>query len=177
MKYSSKGFRGMIRDRLPVHVDIALQICKCKNNYIEHIYNKFVKHVPVGQRSLAVKQALGLKQAVTAEDVRVWSWKHANILKQHGYSIHNMPKRMFFHTFWTSINFSDLDKDVFERFKIADKWVQYLQRMYPVFQNIYDINHNVLYKSEKDTIKELESKYKLTQDVVKIILKHIKHGT
>ena len=49
--------------------------------------------------------------------------------------------------------------------------------MYPVFQNIYDINHNVLYKSEKDTIEELESKYKLTQDVVKIILKHIKHGT
>ena len=84
---------------------------------------------------------------------------------------------MFFHTFWTSINFPDLDKDVFERFKIADKWVQYLQRMYPVFQNIYDINHNVLYKSEEDTIKELESKYKLTQDVVKIILKHIKHGT
>lgn len=174
MKHSSKGFRGMIRDRLPIHVDIALQICKCKNKYVEHIYDRFVKCVPVNQRSLAVKQALGLKQAVTTEDIRVWSWSHGNFFKQKNYDIHNIPREMLFHTFWTSIDWDSLDKETFIRFSATEQWVRYLKQMYPVFENIYKINFGVLYRTCAQTIAEIHEKYHLDPKIIRIILKHIK---
>ena len=40
---NTNGYKGMLRDRLPKTIDIALKWCKAKERWIDHTYRNFIQ--------------------------------------------------------------------------------------------------------------------------------------
>ena len=55
------GYKAMLRDRMLLTTNLALKRCGCKNAYINYVYDRFVRCVPVELRKNAVKEVLGLR--------------------------------------------------------------------------------------------------------------------
>ncbi len=105
------GFKGMLRDRMFPHTDIALQICKCKGKYIDYVYDRFIRNKPVELRSITVKQVLGLKAAVTYDDIQLWAWRHGKTISRK--KLQQVPVEMRFFQFVDTIGWQELYQDGF----------------------------------------------------------------
>ena len=42
MKKQNTSYKEMLRDRVPLFVDLALKWCKAKEIWINHVYNNFI---------------------------------------------------------------------------------------------------------------------------------------
>lgn len=57
------GFKQMLRDRVPNVVELALLYCKAKTNWINHVYDNFIKiYSNKDQRYEATRIALGISK-------------------------------------------------------------------------------------------------------------------
>lgn len=167
-----QGYRGMLRDRMQPALDLALRRCGCKNKYIEYIYNRFLKDIPIERRSLTVKQVLGLKKAVTNEEIRIWMWKHHKPLTQE--QIKSIPPEMKFHTFNTTIDWNELelnDPELYDLFLTASGWVTWFKIYLPYIYNDIKVDRTMLYKSEDEIREELKKNYNLDIGTINFILK------
>lgn len=58
-----KGYKGMLRDRLPKTIDIALKWCKAKEKWIDHTYHNFVQFLSDKEdRDEATRIILGISK-------------------------------------------------------------------------------------------------------------------
>ena len=59
---------------MPLMMDLALRYCKAKEEWINHCYNNFIRVVPQSERSVTVKEMLGIvkrpgcKKLLTKDD-------------------------------------------------------------------------------------------------------------
>lgn len=61
MNKQSTGYKAMLRDRVPLLVNLALKWCKAKECWINHVYDNFVNiYVDKEQRYEATRIVLGL---------------------------------------------------------------------------------------------------------------------
>lgn len=59
----TKGYKGMLRDRLPKTIDIALKWCKAKEKWIDHTYHNFVQFLSDKEdRDEATRIILGISK-------------------------------------------------------------------------------------------------------------------
>ena len=64
MKRQNLGFKGMIRDRCPRTVSLALKFFRCKNDWINHVYDHNVKFLRnKDQRNFQCRVLLGLARS------------------------------------------------------------------------------------------------------------------
>lgn len=60
-KKKSTSYKEMLRDRVPKTVELALLFCKCKNLWIDHVYDNFIRiHVHKKDRYDATRICLGI---------------------------------------------------------------------------------------------------------------------
>ena len=58
---NNKGYRGMIRDRMPYILDVVLRYFGMKNKWISHVYDNFVKIFKSNDdKDMAVRVTLGI---------------------------------------------------------------------------------------------------------------------
>lgn len=61
MKKQNTSYKEMLRDRVPLFVDLALKWCKAKEIWINHVYNNFINiYVEKDQRYHATRIVLGI---------------------------------------------------------------------------------------------------------------------
>lgn len=173
----TRGFKGMLRDRMFPHTDIALQICKCKGKYIDYIYDRFIRNKPVELRSITVKQVLGLKAAVTYDDIQLWAWRHGKIISRK--KLQQVPVEMRFFQFVDTIGWQELYQDdiyLYRVFQIANTWDVWLRRNLPYLWNIWKVNKKQLQYSDEQIRKEFIERFKLDEESAKFIIKYFSNG-
>lgn len=90
----------MLRDRLPVYADMALRYCKCKNMWIDHVYDNFVYIFSKKTlRESSAKICLGI------------------------YKTNGKEKQNFI--FHNTIDWDNLDNDQTEAWLNVEGWVNY----------------------------------------------------
>ena len=70
-----KGYREMLRDRMPLVLSLTLKWCKAKEKWLSYVYERHIKPVEKNKRALCVKQCLGLKPRYTTNDLHAYLWQ------------------------------------------------------------------------------------------------------
>lgn len=170
----NKGYRGMLRDRMLPVVSLALKRCKCKDKYIDYVYKRFVVCKPVEYRSLAVKQVLGLKAAVSFDEIQLWAWRHGKQITRK--QIQSVPKELRFFDFEDTIDWNQLkNQDItsYELFKLANGWVKWFKAYLPYVENSWKNFKKVFHYSDTQVQAEFKKLYKLDDGTIKFIIKYL----
>lgn len=123
------GYKEMLRDRLPVYVDIALKWCHVKELWINHVYNSQINiYADKLERYNATHIVLGLSS----------------------------KERIF--KFEESIDWVWASEEEKERMRPAIGWVNFFKYYFPYIENAWKINLS-LGKTEQEFIQELSSGY------------------
>lgn len=123
------GYKEMLRDRLPVYVDIALKWCHVKELWINHVYNSQINiYADKQERYNATRIVLGLSS----------------------------KERIF--KFEESIDWAWASEEEKERMRPAIGWVNFFKHYFPYIENAWEINLS-LGKTEQEFIQELSSGY------------------
>lgn len=171
-KKKLKGYHGMIRDRMKPSTKLALKRCYCLGKYIDYVYDRFVRNKSVEQRSLAVKQILGLKAAVTFDEIQLWGWRHGKTITRK--QIQQAPNEMRFFSFYDTIDWKDPKaKALFEK---ANGWELWFRTVLPYLENLWDVSKNILHESDAQVSAELKKRYKIDDETCKLIIKYFKDG-
>lgn len=171
-----KGYKGMIRDRMPLMLNLALKWCKAKERWIDYVYDNVIRKYPENKRSIVVKQILGIKQR----------WKRQEIYDQIRYSelepitmdqINKIPKSELYMKFSDTIDWSTLyneDRDMYDYWKVIAEWVNWFSTEYTSIKSTY--SHALRWgMSTKDDIKPiLMSKYQIDGKLADYLIKSFK---
>lgn len=174
MKYKN-GYKGMLKDRMPLMLDLALRLCKAKERWINYVYDNIVSRYPRERRSIIVKQLLGVKQ----------KWKRQEIYDTLRYvefkpvtkeQVDNIPKSELYMKFSDTINWEKLseeDPDMYEYWKNVAGWVDWFSSYHINVQDTYD--HAKRWGMEDDEIIPiLMSKYGIDRKSTIFIIKSFK---
>lgn len=171
----SGGFKAMLRDRMLLTTNLALKRCKCKNAYIDYVYDRFVRCVPVERRKNVVKEILGLKVAVTSEQIRVMMWRYNRKLTQN--QINRIPVEDRCYSFEQTIDWDQLKKDdfkLFKRFEIAKSWVNWFKARFQDVENTYTIGKKTG-KTDVQIKESMHHRYGIDEDTIKFLFKYFKN--
>lgn len=148
MNKQSTGYKAMLRDRVPLLVNLALKWCKAKECWINHVYDNFVNiYVDKEQRYEATRIVLGI------------SGKYRNF------------------EFNKTIAWDNLTDEEIKSWKTVEDWVNWFQNYamsikeeYEQYKYIYDSTEIQMYLIDKflDTQNE-DLAYKLVSFITKSI--------
>lgn len=132
------GYKEMLRNRLPVYVDLALRWCHVKELWINHVYDSQINiYANKQERYNATRIVLGLSS----------------------------KERVF--KFEDSIDWVWISEEEKERIQPAIGWINFFKATFPYIENKWKVNLS-LGKSEQDFIEELSSGYlKTVNDSIK----------
>lgn len=168
------GYKAMLRDRMLLTTNLALKRCECKNAYIDYVYDRFVRCVPVELRKNAVKEVLGLKVAMSSELIRVLLYK--NNIKITSEQAANIPNQLRFYQFRDTIGWEELKKNnpkLYERFKIAASWVDWFRVRFQDVENTYIIGKKTG-KSDEQIRLSIADRYRIDDDTITFLFKYFK---
>ena len=142
----------MLRDRVPLTVDLALKWCKAKQRWIDHTYDSFINiYKDKKERKNSTRIILGIS-------------KHEH--------------QMNFHK---SIDWDQLTKDEKDYWNIVERWVNWFKQIYSYISNDYDTSL-VIGKDINTFKSEIISKYltsldEITQQrLVEFLIKNLQNG-
>ena len=145
------GYRKLISDRIPATWDMALRWCKCRQRYIERIYN-------IGIRPLNTDVMHTRKQK---DDLKL---EYVN-------RTFNTKKTKFVDTLELDRLFKDKTLEDYYSWKAIADWVDWFVKNIPYINNSISIDRNVGVPDEE--IKQsLINKYKITEDLAKFIINY-----
>ena len=169
------GYKQMLRDRMPLMLNLALKWCKAKERWINYVYDNTVKKYPSEKRSVVVKTILGIKQR----------WKRQEIYDNVRYveckpvtmeQVNSIPKSELFLKFSDTINWQKLsqeDPDMHNYWSIIAGWVDWFSKMYTPIEDTY--NHSRQWAISDEEIKPiLMSKYDIDKNLVDYLIKSFK---
>lgn len=168
------GYKAMLRDRMLLTTDLALKRCKCKKAYINYVYDRFVRCVPVELRKNAVKEVLGLKVAMSSEMIRVLLYK--NNIKITSEQAAKIPNQLRFFRFRDTIGWEELkknDPELYKRFKIAASWVEWFRVRFQDVENTYIIGKKTG-KSDEQIRLSIADRYRIDDDTITFLFKYFK---
>ena len=167
-----KGYKAMIRDRMPEMLDLALRWCKAKQRWIDYVYENVVKREPQEKRSVVVKTVLGIKQR----------YKRQNIYDQIRYvemkpvtkeQVNKIPKSELYMKFSETINWQKLlieDRDMYDYWKVVSDWVDWFSKSHIPIESTY--KHCVQWgMKESEIIPILMSKYNIERKLTEFLIK------
>lgn len=170
-----KGYKQMLRDRMPLILDLALRYCKAKERWIDYVYNSIVKRNPVEKRSIVVKTVLGIKQ----------QWKRRQIYDQVKYGelkpitmeqVNNIPKSELYMKFTDTIDWQKLsveDPDMYDYWKTISEWVDWFSTQYIPIKDAYE--HSRQWKmSNEEIIPIIMGKYGIDRKLTEYLIKSFK---
>ena len=104
------SYRGMLRDRVPLLVNMALKWCRVKNEWVEHCYKSFIWHfVENKDRKHATRLCLGISE----------------------------NKREF--DFDKTIDWCNLTEDEKKKWKTVSEWVKWFTANMYIIRERYDL--------------------------------------
>jgi len=169
------GYKAMLRDRMPLMLNLALKWCKAKERWINYVYDNVVKRYPQNKRSVVVKQILGIKQR----------WKRQEIYDQLRYAelkpvtmeqVNNIPKSELYMKFADTINWTKLseeDPDMYSYWQVIAGWVNWFSTTHLPAQETYD--HSRKWgMSDDEIIPILMSKYGIDRKFADYLIKSFK---
>lgn len=168
------GYKGMLRDRMPLMIDLALKYCKCKDEWINHCYNNFIRVVPQEDRSRTVKEMLGIckrpgcKRLLTQDDYIM--------LALYGYRRKDLPSietDKLYYSFSETINWKELDEAGKTFWNSVCGIVNWFKTTYVYVENDYRISV-IIGKSEESIKSEIKLRYKLSDNLLDYLLKCFK---
>lgn len=169
-----KGYRQMLRDKMPSMMDLALRYCKAKADWIEHCYNNFIRVVPQEERSTVVKEMLGIakkpgcKKVLTQDDyimLALYGYKRKQIATP--------DKSKLYYTFKETINWDKLEPSEVEFWEGVCKIVDWFSKTYAYIENDYRISKSIG-RSSSEIEQELQDKYKLNDQLLNFIIENLK---
>lgn len=144
----------MLRDRLPVYADMALRYCKCKNMWIDHVYDNFIYIFSKKTlRESSAKICLGIYKA--------------NGKEKQNFIFHN------------TIDWDNLDNDQTEAWLNVEGWVNYFNDNLIMLQQAMQLEERYGHKLsiiEKAFIirQKLPSQHE-NESLVKFLVKNLKY--
>lgn len=169
------GYKEMLRDRMPLMLDLALRWCKAKERWINYAYDNVIKKNPRDKRSIAVKVILGIKQ----------KWKRQEIYDQLRYvelkpvtreQVNKIPKSALCLKFQDTINWrklSEEDPDMYDYWKTVASWVEWFSTSHLVVENTYD-HCKQWGMSDDEIVPILMSKYGIDSKLANYLIKSFK---
>lgn len=169
------GYKAMLRDRMPLMLDLALKWCKAKERWINYVYDNVVKKYPQNKRSVVVKQILGIKQR----------WKRQEIYDQLRYvefkpvtkeQVDRIPKSELYMKFSDTIDWSTLSKEdpnMYEYWQNVSGWVDWFSTTHMQAESTYNLSKQ--WAMSIDDIKPiLMSKYGINSKFTDYLIKSFK---
>ena len=169
------GYKGMIRDRMPLMLNLALKWCRAKERWINYVYDNVVRKYPENKRSIVVKQILGIKQR----------WKRQEIYDQLRYvefkpvtkeQVDRIPKSELYMKFSDTINWAALsqdDPDMYSYWQAVASWVDWFSTEYFKAEETYKLSQQWS-MTEDDIVPILMSKYGIERKFVNYLIKSFK---
>ena len=109
------GYKEMLRNRVPLVVDIALKYCKAKDRWINHVYDNYIKmFVEKNDRKHVTRILLGIQKG-----------------KSKNFNFHNT-------IFWDQFGLSN---DEIKYWNWVESWVNWFEKTYLYIENAYNIDH------------------------------------
>lgn len=134
------GYKAMLRDRMPLTLDLALRWCKAKQRWIDYVYDKFVKKYPKERRGVVVKTLLGIKQQYKRQDI----YDHMRYVKLDlsisMEQVNNIPKDALYMSFEDTIDWYELDSDEVAYWDAVNSWVKWFKESHLYIENSYQIS-------------------------------------
>lgn len=168
------GYRAMLRDRMPLMMNLALLYCKAKEDWIEHCYNNFIRVVPQSERSATVKEMLGLIKKPGCK--KMFTQDDYIMLAMYGYKkkeIKSPDKSKLYYTFKETIYWDELSDDDKEFWEGVCSIVNWFSNTYTYIENDYRISRSVG-KNEQQIKEEIISRYKLDSNLANYLIKCFK---
>lgn len=169
------GYKQMLRDRMPLMLDLALRWCKAKNRWIDYVYDNMIKKYPLNKRSVVVKQILGIKQR----------WKRQEIYDQIKYNelkpvtmdqVNAIPKSELCMKFKDTIDWEKLsleDSDMYNYWLAVAAWVDWFSTSHLIINDTYDYWRT--WKLSDEEIKQIiMSKYEIDSKLADYLIKSFK---
>lgn len=167
-----KGYKQMIRDRMPRIIDLALMWCKAKGRWIDHVYENIVKKYPQDKRSTAVKIVLGIKQQYKRQEIYDY-FRYVKLMPVKPEQMYAIPKDDLFMPFKDTINWQSLDPEMYEYWKSVVAWVNWFRTQHMCIEDTY--RHSLSFGNDLETTKSiLMSKYNMNKKLTDYIIKSFK---
>lgn len=169
------GYRRMIRDRMPLMLDLALKWCKAKERWIDYVYNNIVKRYPENKRSIVVKQILGIKQRWNRQEIydQIRYVEFKPVTKE---QVDKIPKSELYMKFSDTINWSKLlkeDPNMYEYWQAVASWVDWFSTTHLSAENTYHLSKK--WAMSTDDVKPiLMSKYGIDSKFADYLIKSFK---
>lgn len=167
------GYKAMIRDRMPLTLDLALRWCKAKQRWIDYVYDKFVKKYPKERRGVIVKTLLGIKQQYKRQDI----YDHMRYVKLDlsvsMEQVNNIPKDALFMSFDDTIDWYELDPDTSIYWDTVSGWVKWFKESHAYIENSYQISRK-LGKDDATIKASLMTEYGLESKLIDYLIKSFK---
>jgi hypothetical protein len=169
-----KGYKAMLRDRMPEMLDLALRYCKAKNRWIDYVYDNMIKREPQNKRSNAVKTILGIKQQYKRQYIYD-QIRYSELKKITKEQVQNIPKSELYMKFNETINWEKLscDSSMYNYWKDVSEWVDWFSKSYIPIKDTYD--HAKSWNMEdKIIIPILMNKYGINRKLTEFLIKSFK---
>ena len=168
-----KGYKQMLRDRMPSVLDLALRWCKAKNRWINYVYDNTIKKSPIEKRSNAVKVILGIKQQYKRQEIYD-QIKYSELVPITREQVDAIPKSELYMKFSKTIDWSKLsyeDQDMYQFWKDVAEWVEWFSKSITPIKDTYD--HSRKWGMTDEEIKSiLISKYEIDEKLVNFLIKY-----
>lgn len=169
------GYKGMLRDRMPLMLDLALRWCKAKQRWIDYVYDKFVKKYPKERRGVIVKTLLGIKQQYKRQDI----YDHMRYVKLDLSvsmdQVNSIPKSELFMSFRDTLDWEELSKEegMVTYWATVESWVQWFKESHAYIENSYQISRK-LGKDDATIKASLMAEYGLESKLIDYLIKSFK---
>lgn len=169
------GYKAMLRDRMPLILDLALRWCKAKQRWIDYVYENIVKREPQEKRSTVVKTILGIKQQYKRQQIydQIRYVEMKPITKK---QVDSIPKSELYMKFSETINWQKLlieEPTMYNYWQIIADWVDWFSTSYTAIESTY--KHTKEWNmSEKEAIQIIAEKYDINNQLAKFLIKSFK---
>lgn len=169
------GYKSMLRDRMPLVLDLALRWCKAKNRWINYVYDNTIKKYSESKRSTVVKTILGIKQQYKRQQIYD-QIKYSELKPVTKEQVNQIPKSELYMRFKDTIDWQKLsveDPDMYSYWKVIADWVDWFSKSYTSIESTY--NHSKQWKLDKDeVIPILMAKYGIDRKLTEFLIKSFK---
>lgn len=136
-----RGYKQMLSDRMSFVLNAALQMCKAKTRWIDHVYYNFVNiYTDRKEKSSTVKCIMGLNKRY---------------------------KNFDFHK---TINWDDLNDQLYTFWQNVEGWYTWLSKTNLAIYEVYN-NLSREGTDENEIISILAKRYKVNEKRIKILIK------
>jgi hypothetical protein len=169
------GYKAMIRDRMPLMLDLALKWCKAKERWINYVYDNIVRKYPENKRSIVVKQILGIKQRWKRQEIYD-TFRYVEFKPVTKTQVDNIPKSELYMKFSDTIDWAVLSKEdpnMYEYWQAVASWVDWFSMNHLSAERTYKLSEQ--WAMSTDDVKPiLMSKYGIDSKFADYLIKSFK---